>query len=84
MTLDWQVPTERTDGTALTNLAGYTIHYGTSSGNYTQTINVANPGLTTYVVDNLPSGTYYFAMSAYDSTGNQSTMSGETSAAVAN
>lgn len=71
-TLSWSPPTARTDGTALTNLAGYRIHYGTSSGSYPNSITIDNPGITTYVVENLTSGTYYFAMSAFDSAGVES------------
>jgi hypothetical protein len=68
-------PTANTDGTALTNLAGYQIKYGTNSGALAQTIQVANPGLTTYVISNLSPGTYYFGTLAYTSTGTQSKLS---------
>ena len=71
-TLTWQPPTERTDGTPLTDLAGYRILYGTSPGNYTTKISVTNPGLTSYVVNNLSQGTWYFVMTAYDTTGEES------------
>jgi fibronectin type III domain protein/putative Ig domain-containing protein len=74
-TLSWLPPTSNTNGTVLTNLAGYQIKYGTNSGALSQTIQVANPGLTTYVISNLSPGTYYFATLAYTSTGAQSTLS---------
>lgn len=82
VTINWLPPTENTDDTALTNLAGYTIHYGTASGNYTQAIPVSNAGLTTYVVDNLTPGKYYFAVAAMNSTGTESPLSSEVSATV--
>jgi hypothetical protein len=82
VTLSWQAPTENTDGTELTDLSGYTIHYGTESQNYTSEIQVDNPGLTTYVVDNLSPGTYYFAVTANSSEGFQSAYSPEVSATV--
>jgi hypothetical protein len=82
VTLSWQAPTENTDGTALTDLSGYTIHYGTQSQTYSQTIQVDNPGLTTYVVDNLAPGTYYFSVTATASDGTQSAYSPEVSAQV--
>ena len=63
--LSWTAPTQNTDGTALTNLAGYRILYGTSSSNLNQMIQVANPSLATYVVTGLSSGTWYFAVKAY-------------------
>jgi len=71
-TLSWTAPTENEDGTVLTNLAGYRIQYGTSASALTQTVQVANPGLTTYVIDGLTQGTWYFAMRAYTSTGLES------------
>ena len=81
VTLTWQPPTQYSDGTALA-VAGYNIYYGSASQSYSQTIKVSNPGLATYVVDNLPAGTYYFAIAAYDSTGAQSNFSSEVAAAV--
>jgi hypothetical protein len=74
-TLSWLPPTTNTNGTTLTNLAGYQIKYGTNSGALSQTVQVANPGLTTYVISNLSPGTYYFGTLAYTSTGTQSKLS---------
>ena len=82
VTINWQPPTENTDGSTLTNLSGYTIHYGTKSGDYTQTVSVSNPGLATYVVDNLSPGTYYFTVAAVNSSGAESPLSSEVTATV--
>jgi hypothetical protein len=82
VTISWEPPTENTNGTALTDLAGFNIHYGTQSQNYTSTIQVANPGITRYVVENLPAGTYYFAVSGYTATGEDSTYSPQVTATV--
>ncbi len=68
-TLSWQPPTTRTDGTPLTNLAGYTIHYGTTLGSYGTQIRIDNPGVTTYMVENLPPATWYFVTTAFDAAG---------------
>jgi hypothetical protein len=68
-TLTWSEPTENTDGTPITGLAGYHIYYGTSQGAMTTTITVASPTETSYVVTGLAPGTYYFAVVAYNSTG---------------
>ncbi len=68
----WEPPTQNTDGSPLTNLAGYRIVYGASATQLTQTIQVANAGLSSYVVDNLAPGTYYFAVRAYTSKGMES------------
>lgn len=63
-TLSWTAPTQNSDGTALTNLSGYRIYYGTSSANLTQTISIDNIGVSTYVVENLSPATWYFAVKA--------------------
>jgi hypothetical protein len=76
-TLSWEAPTQRTDGTALTDLAGYTIHYGRMSGVYDYQIDVNTPGVATYVVENLVPGDWYFSLSAYDSAGLESDFSNE-------
>jgi hypothetical protein len=76
-TLSWQAPAENTNGTAVTNLAGFKIHYGTKSGTYTKTISIDTVGLTTYVVENLAAGTYYFAITAVTAGGAESDYSTE-------
>ena len=76
-TLSWAAPTARTDGSPLTDLAGYKIYYGRMSGVYDYQININNPGILTYVVENLVSGNWYFALTAYDSQGIESDRSGE-------
>jgi hypothetical protein len=76
ITVSWQPPAQNTDGSALTDLAGYQIKYGTDPSALSQTIQIANPGLTTYVITNLAPGTYYFGMSSYTVTGTQSDLSG--------
>jgi Putative Ig domain len=82
VTLSWQAPTENADGSALVDLKGYKVHYGSASKTYTNTIQVANPGLTTYVVQNLAEGKYYFAVTAYNSAGHESSLSPEVSTQV--
>jgi len=77
-TLSWDAPTTNADGTLLTDLAGYKVYYGNFSGNYSQNMNVDN--VTTYTVNNLTDGlTYYFAVTAYDTSGNESGYSNELS-----
>ena len=76
-TLAWSAPSTRVDGSPLTNLAGYKIDYGRMSGVYDYQIDVKNPGVLTYVVENLISGEWYFAIAAYDSDGLQSDRSNE-------
>lgn len=68
-TLAWSPPTANIDGSPLTNLAGYYVHYGTSEASLTEIIELTDASATTYVVSNLPPGRYYFAVSAYNSFG---------------
>jgi hypothetical protein len=82
VTLSWQAPTENADGSALVDLKGYKVHYGSTSKTYSDTIQVSNPGLTTYVVQNLNAGKYYFAVTAYNSSGQESSLSPEVSTQV--
>jgi ABC-type Fe2+-enterobactin transport system substrate-binding protein len=77
VTLSWLPPTTNTDGTTLTDLAGYRILYGSQSGKYVQSVDVNSAGLTRYVLESLPSGTYYFAMTARNSGGSESAVSAE-------
>jgi len=72
VTLSWSPPTENTDGTALTDLAGYRIYWGTTSGSYPNSVSIDNPGVTTYVVENLVPGTYEFVATSYNTSGVES------------
>jgi hypothetical protein len=74
-TLNWDAPTTNSDGSALTNLAGYRLAYGQSQGNLTQSVSINNPGLTTYTVGNLATGTWYFELYAVNSAGAESVAS---------
>ena len=65
--LSWTPPTENTDGTPLLDLSGYKIHIRRGEGSYTELIDLSNPELTMYVTNNLAPGTYFFAITAYDS-----------------
>jgi hypothetical protein len=74
-TLSWTPPTRNSDGTTLTNLAGYRVHYGQSATALAQTIQLANAGTSSYIVSNLAPGTYYFAVRAYTTAGTESALS---------
>jgi len=82
VTLSWQAPTENADGSTLVDLKGYKVHYGSASKTYSDTIQVANAGLTTYVVQNLVAGKYFFAVTAYNSAGQESSLSPEVTTQV--
>src|SRR5580658_5903324 len=82
VTLSWSAPTENTNGSALTNLAGYIIYYGTSASAMTQTIDVNTVGMLTYVVDNLSAGSWYFQIVAVNAAGEQSSPSATVSTSI--
>ena len=73
--VSWTPPTTNTDGSTLTDLAGYNIYYGTSPNALTQEVQVSTIGVTNYVISGLTSGTWYFAVTAYTSTGTESSLS---------
>ena len=62
--LSWSRPTENTNGTPLTNLAGYVIHYGTSSTALNKTISVASASATGVEIANLSPGYWLFEVAA--------------------
>lgn len=74
-TLSWEAPTTDTTGGPLTNLSGYRIYYGTDKSDLTQTVSLDTVGMQTYVIDNLGSGTWYFAIKAVTNTGVESALS---------
>src|SRR4051812_2235406 len=63
-TLSWTRPTNNTNGSPLRNLAGYRINYGASPDALKQSITVSDPAATSYTLEGLASGTWYFAISA--------------------
>ncbi len=79
-TLAWVAPTTNSDGSTLTDLAGFRIYYGTASGTYTQSVTVNGPYTTNYTLSALPVGsTYYLVVRAFDTSNNESAASAEVS-----
>ena len=72
--LSWAAPTTRSDNTYLhaSELAGYRVYYGTSSSNLAPLVELSDESMTEYTVEDLPAGSYYFAVSAYDTEGRES------------
>lgn len=81
-TLAWTPPTQNTDGSPLTDLAGYKIHWGVAQGTYTNSVTVNNPGLSSYVVEQLTPATWYFVVTAINSAGAESSFSNVASKTV--
>ena len=85
VSLTWNAPTTNADGTPISNFVGaYRIHYGSSTGNYTQTINLTDTNsVVTYLVTNLTDNqVYYFVVTAVNTLGNESAYSNEVSKAA--
>jgi len=82
VTLSWTVPSTNTDGTPLTDLAGFYVNYGTSASALTQTVTVSGASATGYTVQGLASGTWYFTVAAYTSVGTQSAPSNVASTTI--
>ena len=74
-TLSWEAPTINTNGSPLTDLAGYRIYYGSNPGELLQTIQIHSIGMQTYVIDALQPGTWYFAVVAIAANGAESPLS---------
>lgn len=72
--LSWAAPTTRTDSSylPLSELAGYRVYYGTSSSDLAPLVELSDESMTEYTVEDLPAGSYYFAVSAYDTEGRES------------
>ncbi len=88
--LFWDAPTTNADGTSLYDLAGYKVYWGKSSGNYTNSViadrcyscptGSGGSGSDWECVAILePNTTYYFVVTAYDTSANESAYSNEVS-----
>jgi hypothetical protein len=62
--LSWARPAENTDGSQLTNLAGYVVRYGTSSTALNTQISVPSANATAVEVTNLTPGNWHFQVAA--------------------
>lgn len=79
-TVSWQKPTANDDGSPMTDLAGYQLYYAPETpvtADNSVSVAVLNPNQTTYVVWDLPPGTYHFTVTAVNLQGSESMMSDE-------
>jgi len=72
ITVSWQPPTKNSDGSALTNLAGYRIYYGTSANVFNDFLAVNNVAAKSAVIDALPAGVWFVSMTAVSAAGVES------------
>lgn len=81
-TVSWDIPTTNADGSPLTDLAGFRVHYGTEPGVYTHVVNVDGATINRAGIEGLEPATYFFVVTALDLAGNQSEPSVEVSKVV--
>jgi hypothetical protein len=63
-TLSWSQPVDNTNGTPLTNLAGYVVRYGTSTSALNTQISVTSASTTSLEISNLSPAVWYFEVAA--------------------
>jgi len=71
-TISWSVPQLNTDGTSLTDAAGYRVYYGTQPGNLSNTLLASGAFVSSVDVTGLAQGTYFFAVSTINASGVES------------
>ena len=75
VSLSWMPPTTNSDGTALTDLTAFRIVYGNSATDLSQSVTITNPSISSYTLDNLSAGTWYFAVKSVNSRQDESDVS---------
>ena len=81
-TVRWTAPTTNTDNSALTNLSGFKVLFGTSATALSQSKTISDPAATSTTITALGSGTWYFAVRAVNSNNVESADSTLTSKAI--
>jgi hypothetical protein len=82
-TVSWVKPTQNSDNTALTNLAGFKVVFGTSASALSQSKSVSDPNATSTTISALGAGTWYFAVRAVNSNNVESANSTVVSKTIA-
>lgn len=77
LSLNWDAPTQNTDGSTLSDLSGFAILYGTRSGNYPTRVDIDDASQTTLTLEGLSAGTYYIVAIAKRANGTESAFSEE-------
>jgi hypothetical protein len=81
-TVSWDIPTTNADGSNLTDLDGFNVHYGQSSQAYTRLETVNDESLNSVLIEDLEPGSWFFVVTALDQAGNESALSAEVSKVV--
>lgn len=77
--LSWTTPTTYSDNVTPLTVSGYKLYYGVSQRTYSTVLDLGNTNVA-YKPTDLPSsveGVYYFALTVYDASGNESDYSNE-------
>jgi hypothetical protein len=78
VTLNWMAPAENEDGSAIVDLAGYRIYWGQSPGGpYPGSVMIEDVAQTSYRVEGLDDGTWYFVVTAVNADFVESRLSNE-------
>jgi len=80
--LSWNAPTTNTDGSALTDLAGYYVYRGNSAASLARYVEIDGTSMQSYDDSNLPAGTWVYAVSAFNSAGGESAQSATASKTI--
>jgi len=81
--VSWVAPTANTDGTPLTNLAGFRVYYGTSSTSLSQSRTISDVAARSTTITGLTPGTWYFSVRTLNSRSIESADSNIASQTVA-
>lgn len=73
--LTWTPPMQNTDGSPLTNLAGWKVYRGSSPTAFQASVTLQGGSLTSYRWENLPAGTHYFVVTAVNTASVESAFS---------
>jgi hypothetical protein len=74
-TLKWKPPTRNKDGSKLKDLAGFRVYYGQDSSNLASRVEIPEPHIKKASIEELTPGTWYFAVTAYNAAGLESSFS---------
>lgn len=83
VTLSWIAPAENEDGSAIVDLAGYRIYWGQSPGGpYPGSAEIEDVAQTSYRVEGLEDGVWYFVVTAVNADLVESRVSNEVHIAI--
>jgi hypothetical protein len=82
ITLNWSPPTQNTDGSSLSDIAGFNVYYGTAPNALSQVMQFANPGQSSGTIANLAAGTWYLAVTVYTTAGDESAQTNQVTTTI--